>query len=56
MIVALPGLFSYFFGSRQHGDLELLKLFRFDVQDDHDGDHLRILQTTSPHKLYVGLS
>ena len=37
--------------SRRHcGDLELLKSFRSDIQDGRQGDHLEMLQTTSPPK------
>ena len=32
----------------QHGDSELLKSFRSNIQDGHYGNHLEILQTTSP--------
>ena len=31
----------------QHGDLELLKWFRSDLQDGHHGSHLENLQITS---------
>ena len=30
----------------QHGDLELLKRFRSDIQDGHHGSHLETLQIT----------
>ena len=30
----------------QHRDLELLKWFRSDIQDDHHGSHLQNLQIT----------
>ena len=31
----------------QHGDLESIKLFRFDIQDGHHGSHLETLLITS---------
>ena len=31
----------------QHGDLDLLKWFRSDIQDGHHGSHLENLQITS---------
>ena len=33
--------------SGQHGDLKLLKWFHSDIQEDHHGSHLEILQITS---------
>ena len=36
--------------SQRHRDSKLLKSFRSDIQDGHQGDHLEILQTTSPPK------
>ena len=32
---------------REHGDLELLKWFRSDIQDSHHDGHLENLQITS---------
>ena len=42
--------------SGQHGDLELLKLFRSGIQDGHHGSRLESLQITSAPKGYVWLS
>ena len=43
---------TWWMASGQHGHLELLKSFRFDIQDGH----FEILQTTSAPEPYVGLS
>ena len=40
----------------QHGDLEPLNSFSFDIQDGHHGGHHESLQTKSAPELQVGLS
>ena len=41
------GVETWWKASGQHGDLELLKCFRSDIQDGHHGSHLESLQITS---------
>ena len=43
----LDGAETWCKASGHHGDLELLKWFRSDIQDGHHGSHLENLQITS---------
>ena len=44
---------TWFEASQWQGDSKLLKPFRSDIQDGHQGGHLEILQTTSPPKPWL---
>ena len=45
--IKLDGEETWWKASGQHGNLELLKWFRSDIQDGHHGSHLESLQITS---------